>query len=433
MRINKKKGFPLSTKNGNPIFKNMAKLATGVGLAKMANIVLLPLITRIYTPSDFAILAIFVSFIVILAPLSSFLYTAAIPLPKKDSVAINLSVLSLTILCFSVVIQIVTFLIFGKQIFSFFSVEELFNYWVLIPIGVICFNVYDMMSHWALRKSFFTSLSISRFSQTIVGSTSKIVLGWLGMGLPGLLIGQIFTQSAGVFTIFIKLNSILKKQKSEISIKLIRFSHHKYFDFPKYKLPSELLMQITLKLPLFYFGVIFSQFEVGQLSLAISILAVPLAFFGNTTSQAYYSHIAILGPSKIEEILAITKTLIIKLFFASLIPGVVLMIFGNEIFGFVFGENWSMAGVFASILAIYLIFQFIYSPIGNGVFNVFNKQKFNLKLNVVRFILIVASFFTSYLFNLSSYDTLLVFSVCISMFYLISIYFVYRILSDNRV
>ncbi|MHA7131853.1 lipopolysaccharide biosynthesis protein [Algoriphagus namhaensis] len=425
-------GETSKTKNGNPILRNMAKLATGVGLAKIVNFGLLPIITRIYSPSDFAILAIFVSFIVILSPLSSFLYTTAIPLPRKDSIAINLSVLSLSILFISVLSQILIFSVFGKQIFDFFSAGELYFFWYLIPIGVICFNVYDILSHWALRKGLFTSLSISRFFQTLTGSLSKIAFGWSGFGLLGLLIGQVLTQSSGMFTILQKLYPTFKEGRSNVRLRLIKFSQKKFIDFPKYRLPSELLMQVTLKLPIFYFGVTFSQQEVGQLSLAIGILAVPLSFFGNTTSQAYYSHIAELGVDKSKEIYSITKSLIVKLFLSSIIPGIVLMIYADYIFSFIFGDNWEMAGTFASILAIYLVFQFVYSPIGNGVFNVFNKQKLNFNLNVIRFFLIVSSFYVSYVFNLSSFDTLLFFSFSISFFYLISIFFVYRILLKNR-
>src|SRR5690554_432400 len=80
------------------IFKNMAKLTAGTGLAKVIGVLSAPIITRIYLPEDFGVLSIFTSVIALIVPLGILRYSLALPLPKNDGLATNIAVFSSAIL-----------------------------------------------------------------------------------------------------------------------------------------------------------------------------------------------------------------------------------------------------------------------------------------------------------------------------------------------
>ena len=76
------------------VFRGMLVLATGSGIGKIIGIAAIPILTRIYAPEDFGVLAVFTALVTIHAPLVTLRYVLALPLPRHDGVAFNLLVLS---------------------------------------------------------------------------------------------------------------------------------------------------------------------------------------------------------------------------------------------------------------------------------------------------------------------------------------------------
>ena len=113
-----------------------------------------------------------------------------------------------------------------------------------------------------------------------------------------------------------------------------------------------------------------------------------MTLFGQTTAQAYFGEIARIGKKQPQEIYRITQSVTRKLLLISFIPFFILLFLGPWLFQFVFGEVWREAGVFASILAIDLLPQFVTSPVMN-ILNVFEKQSYYLQIGFMRLCLIV--------------------------------------------
>ena len=63
---------------------------TGTTIAQAIPIAISPILTRIYTPEDFGLLALFVAITSIFASIANARYELAIMLPKKDEDAINI-------------------------------------------------------------------------------------------------------------------------------------------------------------------------------------------------------------------------------------------------------------------------------------------------------------------------------------------------------
>jgi len=74
--------------------RHVSILAGGTTIAQGLNVAIMPVLSRIYSPSDFGVMAVFVSVTAILTELSGFRYHLAIPLPKQERYAKALIVLS---------------------------------------------------------------------------------------------------------------------------------------------------------------------------------------------------------------------------------------------------------------------------------------------------------------------------------------------------
>jgi O-antigen/teichoic acid export membrane protein len=414
------------------VFRNMAKLATGTGLAKLIGFITAPIITRIYLPEHFGMLSVFVALAALLVPFGTLRYSMAIPLPRHDGAAINLAVLSVILLfCFSV-FAFFFFWLFSPVVLGVLSMEQLLPYWWLLPMVIAGAGMYELLTNWAIRERAFKSLAKTQVWQQVLGASVKIGLGLLGFKPVGLLIGQIFSEAGGVVSL---LRSFFKKFSANIrhvSKKRMQFFIRRYFDFPKFRLPSQFLLVIAIKAPLLYFAWQFGADTTGQLGLALTILALPINLLGQTTGKAYYGEIASIGRKNPDRIYNLTKSIIKRLFIVSILPFLALFLFGPSLFQFVFGDIWSEAGTYASILAVYLLSQFIASPLVN-VFNVFEKQKMYLTLNSVRIVILFIIFILSYTLELSPSHTIIIYSLVLTLYYLYISFMVFMVIYKEKI
>lgn len=414
--------------SGGRIMRNMTMLAGGTAVAQVIGVISTPIITRIYLPEHMGVLTTFVALTSLLVPLGTLRYSVALPLPKSDGMATNLAVVCLVILAImSLAIAFFLFM-FAEPVLIMLSMEATLPYWWLLIIGVLGTSVYDILSTWAVREKAFKPLAKTKIWQSVTGSLVKIGLGFLGLRPLGLLVGQIISQSGGIFSLVSTFFSDFRKNVRQVRLKRIVFLLKYYNDFPKFRLPSQLLLVFSAKAPLLFSAWLFGVETTGQLGLALTILALPLSLFGQSIGQAYYSEIAQLGKKQPKQIYQITESITKKLFLISIPPFLILLFFGPVLFEIVFGTQWRDAGVFASALAVFLLSQFVSSPITNTL-SVLGKEAYFLQINIVRTIAILAVFYLSFILGLNSIETIVFFSLTMTL-HRIFVYF--RILYTIR-
>ncbi len=403
----------------------MAKLATGAGLAKGLGLITAPIITRIYLPEHFAVLSVFAALSGLLVPFSAMKYSLAIPLPKSDATATNVLMIALSILMLVTMISFLLFAVFGSSVFHFLSMEELLPYWYLLPIAVAGIGLYELLTNWAVRAKSFTVLAKTKVWQKLLGAALKIGLGFAGLKPAGLLIGQVFSQAGGVVSLFRSFKKSIVSNWRHVTKKRMTFLFYRFSSFPKYRLPAQFLLVLSAKLPLLFFARYFGSEATGPLGLTLTMLALPISLFGQSTGQAFYSEVAKIGRKNPKSIRRLTGKIAVKLFLFSFIPFIILLFLGPSLFSFVFGDPWREAGVYASALALYLLVQFIYSPIGSAIFNVFDKQSIVLWINISRVILIAGAFYFAFLTKLTPFHTLILYSIAISVQYVLATFIVF--------
>ena len=413
------------------IFRNMCTLASGAGIAKVLAILTMPVITRLYLPEHFGVLAIFTALVAMLVPLATLRYTMAIPLPKNNGIALNLVGLCGLSLLATTLIALGIFGLAGPALLEVFSMEPLIPYWWLVPVGITGTGLYEVLSSWAVREKAFKPLAKTKIWQTVLGGTVKIGLGFLGLKPFGLLIGQVFTQTGGVLSLFQCFKKNFKDNYRHIKKKHILFLAKRYVDCPKYRLPSQFLLVLSTKAPLLFFGWQYGAETTGQLGLSLTMIALPMTLFGQTTGQAYYAEIAKIGKKYPEKIYTITRSITKKLAFISILPFLLLFFGGPWLFQVVFGEAWYQSGLFSSILSVYLLTQFVYSPVGNGLFNVFEKQFVVFLINLSRVFLILSVFFIAYVFKMNPYKALTLYSGTLAIQYFLVIYVVFKTIQKS--
>lgn len=399
------------------IFRNIVILLTGTGIAKAVGFLTVPLVTRLYTPEVFGLYSLFTSIVALLSPVLSLRYSAAIPLPKREETAKVVLLVSLGLLIITTSLVAGLLLLTPELILSLFSAERLLPYAGLLVVFIFFAGLYEILSSWAVRRHSFRAIARTAVTQSIVGGSGKVGFGMVGLDKSGLFIGQVLSQAAACLTLAIQAWRDMAKIPGRFRQSRAIFSLRYYSDFPRYRLPSQMLLAYSLQAPVLYIAAGHGAAAAGQLGLALTALALPIALIGQTTGQAYYAEVARIGKSNADEILRITKAVIARLLMLGAIPALALAITGPWIFPIVFGDRWHEAGQLASILSPYLLFQFTATAIIN-VLNVFNRQDLYLRLSIIRAILVTVLFLIAKRLDLSLSHTMAAYSAAISAYFI---------------
>lgn len=412
----------------NTLNKNILKLISGEGIGRAIGFVAAPFITRLYTTSDFGLLAVFSSLCALFYPFSTLKYTVAIPLHTNEKIGINSLAACFVILLINTGIIAITLFFFHWPILSLFSSESIGFLWYYIPVAFFLYGTAETFSYYSIRYRDFSTIAKVSVLKKIIGAIVKIVLGLLHFNVIGLLIGSILAESGG-FTLYLRTYwKRLKDSIRNVTYGRICFVLKHYIDFPLYRFPSQILQNASGSIPILYFAWHFGTDETGLISLAISMLSVPVAIFCTSVGKAFYGEIASMGMKNSDQISALTVRIMIRLFVISILPFTLIICFGPWIFRTIFGPEWVQSGIFARYLCFYLIFRFVYSPISDGIFNVFERQNFVFWLEISRIAIVALSLFTSYFYHFSVANTIAVYSLALTVQYILSIILVFHVL-----
>jgi O-antigen/teichoic acid export membrane protein len=121
------------------------------------------------------------------------------------------------------------------------------------------------------------------------------------------------------------------------------------------------------------------------------VVLLPVGVIGNATSRVFFQR-ACEEKNRSGSIENIVREVQQRLISIAMFPMLILLIIGPELFSVVLGQQWSVAGVYAGILAPWILFVFIASPLGS-IFYVLEKQAidltFNLLILVSRFVVLI--------------------------------------------
>ena len=414
----------------NIFFQNIAVVAGGNATAKLIGIIAAPIITRLYTPEDYGIFSVFLSVIGIAGSLATLRYAVTIPIAKEERVADNILKLCFLITLSLTLIWFFGITLFGNFFVAQFSAEQLQPYLWLMPVVFLGKGIYEALNNWAVRNRKFRLITRTKVSQWVSSAGVKIGFGAIGITPLGLFLGHIAQEAAGITSLFSKLIHLKPEFFKTFSWTGIKHAAKRYRKFPLVQAWSQLLLALGAQLPVLMIGAFYGVEVVGVFGLAMGMINMPMDLIGQSVAQVYYAEISKYGKNNPEKIYKLSVSIIKKLFWIGLIPVAILLAFGPWVFKLVFGPEWIDAGVYARFLSILILTRFISSPITN-IFNVYEKQSLQLKLNIIRVLLVFAAFYASSLFNLSALNSIGIYSILMTIYYAFLTIIVLRVVKRN--
>ena len=179
----------------NKLARGVSVLSGGNAIGQIITVLAAPLLTRLYTPGEFGVAALYISITLVLGVVLSLKYEVAIALPESDKEALVLVKLCLCIVVLMAVIFTCITLIYKDSVAALFKTPELANHLLFLPISVLLLGSFDVFKSWCIRKREFVSVGKARVSQVV--SSVLVQLAGAPLGSISLILGQLANQGAG--------------------------------------------------------------------------------------------------------------------------------------------------------------------------------------------------------------------------------------------
>lgn len=359
--------------------RDVAKMSLGTIGGRAIALVVMPLVTRLYSPHDFALLAVYMAIVSTIAVMACLRLEVAIPLAEDDETAATLLAIALSAALVLSLALLIFVTLLPDALPDLLGKPDLRPFVWLVPLGVLLSAAYQGLQYWATRARRFGSIARTRLTQAVSGVAAMLALGWMGIAPLGLLLGNMLNMGAGGLRLAVELISrerALFLRLSWGNMGRVLRSHRR---FPIYSMPEALINVAGLQVPVLLIAA-HAGAVAGHLFLAMQIMAAPMILLGASISQVYLSR----APDAMREgrLADFTVQIMKSLVRLGVAPLIAVGAIAPLVFPIVFGAEWARSGQIITLLVPWMVLQFIASPV-SMVMYVTGRQRAMLLLTVL--------------------------------------------------
>jgi O-antigen/teichoic acid export membrane protein len=403
--------------------RNVFTLLTGTTVAQVIPIAISPILTRIYLPEDFGMFALYIAISGVFAVGSMGRYEMAIILPKENSTAINLMLLTMTILiCF-----VAAGFLFSSVGYFIYDYKPIY---LTIPLMVSFIGMNNVLDKYNNRIKNYKMMSYQRLTKTSVESIVSIFSGFILSLKQGLIYGSILGFLSSFLLMLSKNYSMLKEGIRESSKKDIGAAAHRYKNFPLYNMPHAVLNTFSADIPIFLIPIFFGNAKLGLYAFGLKIVQAPLRLISMSVHNVLSQKIAEMYSNK-KDLRPIFWQTFKKLSWVVIIA-IPFILFADKIFALVFGKEWIEAGEYIQLLSIWILMTFIVSCFASIPY-VFDRQRKALILEIIYSLARILPYVIgAYFFKFSIKEVFIFYTVLATLLLLYSFYWYYSLIRNPQ-
>ena len=344
--------------------RNIALVASGAAGAQAITMAFSPIITRIYGPEAFGLLGTFMAIVAVATPLAALAYPIAIVLPRDDRDALGLVRLSLAISFAIALLAGALLWAGGDWLIGTLNAQSVASFLFLIPVAMLFAAWAQTAQQWLIRKKEFGVIARISLAQSLILNSAKTGIGWINPAGAVLIVistaGSLL--NAAMMVIGAKRRHVpIQSHDKHRARKPLRELANRHRDFALYRAPQNFINAASQSLPVLMLAALFGPAAAGFYTLGKMVMGMPSALMGKAVTDVFYPRIteaAHKGENLPRHIFLATSALLA----IGALPFGLVIIFGPWLFGFVFGQDWLMAGEYARWLALFFLFNFINKP-----------------------------------------------------------------------
>jgi O-antigen/teichoic acid export membrane protein len=400
--------------------KGVLNLSSGYGISQIIALLLSPLLSRLYSPEEFGVFFFFITTASILSILATGGYEKAIVVVKTEPEQKQLFRFAVLLVFAVTIISLIICLVLqlsGRRLF-----EDRLEKTILwsIPLYSLFFGLFRILLNLNIRNGRFRTVASSFIIRSSTQGLFQAGCGATGIGSPGLILGSCLGQIIPVITQSYKkglFKGLLAGKAMSGALKKAR----EFFEYPLYRMPSDLMNEVSIQTPVYILKTFFSNATIGLYTFPQKILYQPSKFLSQPVADVFFSKASDLN-SRDESVGELTLRTYKLLFISGIIPYLSIVLWGPEIFSFVFGKEWEAGGRIAAFLSPWMFLVFVGSPI-SSILLVRNKLRLSFTMNLILLIARVSSLLSGALIFKDAELTIILFSAVSSLYWIFSIFY----------
>jgi O-antigen/teichoic acid export membrane protein len=391
--------------------RNVSIMLVGTVLGQGASVLMAPLLTRLYSPSEFGVLSVFMAFLNITVVLAALRFEIALSSARSQGEAINLAALcGIVLVCTTALLSVLAALAPESWLDALWLGSLEHERW-LVPVGFACLGGYFIMLYYATWLHEFPVIARTRISQGLSGPISQIALGLLGLGAPGLAIGFVIGQSSGTLLMFrrLVLNRVtVLRRLSWLRIRSAMVRHRHYALVSSWAALIDALG--TNQILYVLVSALYDGRIAGFLFLAERVVSRPLTMVSNSMLQVFMGEAGRAARSAPAQLRQRFHQIAARQFAIALVWVVVVDVGAQLWFGGLFGPTWRDAVPYVQALSIAFLGQAVVQSVQHTM-QVLNRPVQAAVWQVGRMVAVTGGIVICWYAHVSALETILVYSV----------------------
>lgn len=363
------------------VLRSTAVLSVSTAIAQVIPVATMPLLARLYAPSDFGVASAFLAAASILSVIVTGRYELAISLPRQEEKATALVVLALGLSFIVGLLLFVPIHYFNAQI-ALMMGDPMIGYWLyLMPLAVVACAVFNVLQMWNSRCMNFKEMGLGYVRPSLLSALINIGLGF-GRVPQGMIVGSLVAQ---VISIFLSARNIFLRNGARGVVSALKNTPvvgREYIRFPVVLVPAHVIGAVAQQTPLFLMGALYQASNAGFFAIASRLFILPAAIVGAPLGEVLRAQASRLLANGRE-----IKSIFLIVLAGALVSGVVifavLSYFLSLIVHIVLGVGWQPVVEIGQLLLIPAYFQFVAASV-DKVFVTIGETRFELAVQLAR-------------------------------------------------
>ena len=368
------------------LVREAATVVSGNVLAQVISMLAYLVLTRIFSPSDYALFNIFYSYIEVLVILSTCKYELAVVVAQDDreTSAVMRFALRLNAVVALLLLTLVAVLYFAGGLPDSFS--SLGAIVLLIPPMVFFSGSSRVYAALFNRLHRYRLIAAYETTNASAGFVLKALFGLVGLKQAGLPLGAVLGQASANLLYRFRLRDVaLPKVSRSEQVAAAR----KHRNFPLFVASKDFINSLSASLPFLWLAMYFDRADVGLFGLAFTVVFRPVNLINNACERVLYARTAESVRAH-RSIGSVIRHFLLVVAAVAVPVAVVGWFVAEPLFTFLFGSNWTGCGVYVRALLPWIVLSLSSTSL-MFVSNIFSTQRIEFGFYLVLFVLRVAA------------------------------------------
>jgi len=371
-------------------WKNVITVLGGTAIAQVIPIAILPVLTRIVSADELGTYFVWFGATSILIVIASARLDMAVFSAKSEAQVNGIFQAVLVISCAVGIAGLLTVIAFQQFPSKHLLDGAASRYSVAWAVyAVIMANCQTLLAVYVYRAQ-FKRMASGKILLAGSVALAQLALSLAGAGLSGLVYGQLAMSFIVTMTLMYRAGLQPLSLLANVNSAGLKDTLKIYYRFPVIAMPSDFINAFATQIPLFLIAIRFGTASVALYALTLRVLSGPIGLLGNSILAVFKEQAGRDYRDKgncLEAYYYAFRSLLLL----AIIPFTLLFFYGEEAFVLIFGNEWSMAGRFAEILAPMFLMKFIASPLSYTLY-IANKQLHDLGWQIALLLMTWAAF-----------------------------------------